>query len=182
MENKKYCLFLILIFVLFSTSCLSTTALSKSYGYTQFENYGNMYIKKDEFQDISFIRHGETFYSKPFYIYISKTENEKFLRSYFYYQGSNWIFFDKAYLINGKGDRLVISFNSWDKKETIHSAGNLSESIDVYLSNEQIEILRKVLTGINVRLRLSGEYSKEYKFSQNYIDALKQTLYMYDFL
>ena len=113
-------------------------------------------------------------------IYISE-EKTKTLRISFQYYGGGWIFFKTATLINSNGDKIAFTFKPFDKKNHVESSGNVSESIDQILSIKDgmniYELIKKNKNG--VKLRLSGEYYKDYEIDELEISGLESILKYY---
>lgn len=154
-------------------------------GYEQLNSeHQDVYISTDEFRQISFIRHKKFFHffseNDPFEIYVAKTENYKSIRVKYYYSGSDWIFFDRAILVNDEGKRFVQTINTYKKTTKVLYDGHVLEYIDIALSNNAIDNLKEVLSGTNVRIKFYGEYSKEYDFNKTYVNALREMLDIYE--
>jgi len=181
MENIYITVLLILGATIFC-SC-STLGSSIPSGYTQYgTETSNLYIRNDEFKNVSFIQHKyffNIFIDHPISVYIAKTQSAKLLRAVFSYDGSDWIFFENAIIINNSGERLARTFKSYDKNTDVGSGGHVYESIDIVLTDAEVSQLMKLLEAGNVKIRLSGKYYKEYSLNEDYINALMEILRLY---
>lgn len=142
---------------------------------------------KKKFDDVS----GITWYENSLFthyndinstsIYIGKNETSIWLRTRMSYAGSDWIFFEKAYL-SYDGNTQEIYFNKYKEKETDNSGGKVWEWIDVSVNTDLLSFLRKMIDGKSVKMRLSGKYTKTKNLSAREIQALKDVLLAYDVL
>lgn len=138
------------------------------------------YVRYDEFKNISFIRHKYFFgtfaypNTEPIEIYEVKNSN---LRLVFEYIGWDWIFFQKATLINSSGKKIEFNFKSYNKTTDVISGDTVYESIDLYLSDSKAKALLILLsTPGNKKIRLSGKYQEDYILDKNRIIALKEII------
>jgi len=152
--------------------------------YTQISENSNIYEYYDEFKNVRFYHYKYFFPSSnpislikysPIEVYLVKEPEKKYLRIIFRYRGSEWIFFEKAYLVNSEGDRLIFSFKQYNKTTEVISGVEVREEIDKVLPvNKAKELLS--LIGNNkgeIKLRLSGrKYYKEYILTEKQINGL----------
>jgi hypothetical protein len=159
---------------------VSCSTLNIPSGYTQYNaDTSNIFIRNDEFKNVSFIQHKyffNIFLDQPLIIYIAKNQNTKFVRAKFSYDGSDWIFFEDAIIVNSNGERMSWTFKSYEKNTDIGSGGHVYENIDIVLSADEVSKLIKLIGGNNVKIRLSGKYYKEYSLDADYINALREIL------
>jgi hypothetical protein len=137
---------------------------------TNNEEY--LYKKYDQFQDVSFVRHYEffgLFGSLPIEIY---DVNKRILRIVFTYWGNDWIFFDKAIIINSNGGRKIFSIEYFNKKTNIDGSF-VTETIDMYLPSKDTDDILAIISrpGL-IKIRLTGEYSRDYELSPEKVKAL----------
>lgn len=142
---------LLFIIALSFTSCLSTKKVT-----------GSIYKTEDKFQQCSFYRNKNIFYkNKNFDVYIVEG-SETFPRATFYYSGKDWIFFDKAIILNKQGMTIEFTCDTWNKDTEVVSSKQVTEYADIVISKDEAEKLKQVLNGGFVRLRLQGKRSKTY--------------------
>jgi hypothetical protein len=160
--------------IIILTTLLFVSCASIPSGYMPVSQNENetIYQRYDEFQQVSFIQHRQFFKSNPIGIYIVKA-NKPYTRITFDYKGENWIFFKRAVLINSEGVVFKLDVKRYDKKTDV-SSPYVYESYDKFLPKAKLLELRKVVTGENVRLRLSGERVKEYNIKPVQLSALRQ--------
>ncbi len=134
---------------------------------------------------------GITWYKNPYFthynnrnltsLYIGLNENNIWLRLKMSYAGEDWIFFENAYL-SYDGNTLKIPFDEYSEKKTEIGMGNVWEWIDITVSDNTEDFLRKMLDGKVKKMRLSGKYTKTRNLSSNEIRAIKDILLAYDVL
>lgn len=141
---------------------------------------------KKKFDDVS----GITWYSNPYFthynnsnlcsLYIGRQENSVWLRLKMSYYGDSWIFFDSAYL-SYDGNTYNISFNEYEDKKS-DSDTETWEWIDVSVNEALLQFLQNAVKSGNIKMRLSGKYTKTRNLSRNEINGLKDVLLAYDVL
>lgn len=114
-------------------------------------------------------------------LYIGKKgANNPYLRLKMSYYGESWIFFKQAYL-SYDGNTIEIPFDEFREKETENNT-KVWEWIDVAVSPELLNFLKKAVDGKTIKMRLSGKYTKDHTLTQTEIKALKDVLLGYDVL
>jgi len=97
------------------------------------------------------------------------------------YTGSDWIFFEKAYL-SYEGNTLPILFDKYGEKESDNGYEGVWEWIDVRLDDSDVEWLRKFAQSKDAKMRLTGKYTKDRKLTsqerQGIIDVLNGYQYL----
>ena len=141
---------------------------------------------KKEYDDVS----GITWYYNPYYVhylsknlvslYIGQKGNDVWLRLKMTYHGDNWIFFKNAYL-SYDGNTYDIYFDEYQDKETEVGSG-VSEWIDVSVSGSTLDFLKQMVNGKNIKMRLSGKYTRTRDLSTNEIKGIRDVLLAYDVL
>lgn len=98
------------------------------------------------------------------------------------YTGSDWIFFDSAYL-SYDGKTLEIPFDKYREYESESGyGGRVWEWIQVRVDSSMLQFLRKMVEGKEVKMRLSGKYTETRALTNEEINAFKQVLAGYDLL
>lgn len=115
-------------------------------------------------------------------IYIGKEKGKlPFLRLEMSYTGSDWIFFENAYL-SYEGNTLPILFDKYGEKESDNGYEGVWEWIDVRLDDSDVEWLRKFAQSKDAKMRLTGKYTKDRKLTsqerQGIIDVLNGYQYL----
>lgn len=142
---------LLLVICLSFTSCLSTKKVS-----------GSIYKTRDKFQQCNFYRNRNPFYkNKSFDIYVVESTTN-YVRLVFNYKGRDWLFFEKAIILNKKEQTISFTFNSWEKTTDVISAKEVRENADIVITRDEVSKLKDVLEGGFVRLRLQGKGTKTY--------------------
>lgn len=142
---------LLLVICLSFTSCLSTKKVS-----------GSIYKTRDKFQQCNFYRNRNPFYkNKSFDIYVVESTTN-YVRLIFNYKGKDWLFFEKAIILNKQEQTISFTFNSWEKTTDVISAKEVRESADIVITRDEVSRLKDVLEGGFVRLRLQGKGTKTY--------------------
>ena len=99
----------------------------------------------------------------------------------FYYIGSDWISFEKAILIDSKGNKFQRTF---DYFKIIHKIQGsiVTERIDLPLGKGEslMDDIEKVFLDDNIRLRLTGGYYEDYDLEVERVKALKEVLWLYN--
>lgn len=137
-------------------------------------------IKKDEFSSYSYI---ETNKFKHYVnknlisIYLSQDEYEctPFLK--LSYTGYDWLFFEDVVLKSGD-DILDVPFNPYKDKETDRGSV-VWEWLNMRASTDVIDFLENASNKGDLRIRLSGKYSKDRTVSKKEISALKDMIQLY---
>ena len=143
---------------------------------------------KKKYDDIT----GRTWYSNPYFthynntnlasIYIGTEKGKKpWLRLEMSYYGEDWIFFEKAYL-SYDGNTKEIYFNEYRDKKTENSGGHVWEWVDVSADDSMIRFLNEMVKGKDVKMRLSGKYTKTRNLTTKEINGIKDVLLAYDVL
>ena len=142
---------------------------------------------KKNYDDVS----GITWYYNPYFthyndinsmsLYIGQKQNDIWLRLRMSYEGDDWIFFEKAY-ISYEGNTIEIPFDRYRDKESDNSGGSVWEWIDVPVSDAMLKFLTDASKSNDIKMRLSGKYTKTRNLSYNERQALKDMLLAYDVL
>lgn len=141
---------------------------------------------KKKFDDVS----GVTWYTNPYFthynnrnlcsLYIGQQGNQVWLCLKMSYYGDSWIFFDSAYL-SYEGNTYKIPFNEYEDKKS-DSDTETWEWITVVVNNDLLQFLQKAIKSDNIKMRLSGKYTKTRDLSKNEKQGLKDVLLAYDVL
>ncbi len=133
---------------------------------------------------------GITWYHQPFFthyynrwltsIYIGQKPSNVWLRLRMSYNGSDWIFFEKAYL-SYDGVTQEIVFDKYDDKDTDSDSG-IWEWIDVTPDKTTIAFLRDFCKSPNAKMRFKGKYTKDRKLTYNERKGIEMVLAGYDVL
>lgn len=115
-------------------------------------------------------------------IYIGKEKGTMpFLRLQMSYTGSDWIFFEKAYL-SFDGNTKQIFFDNYREKKSDNGYDGVWEWIDVSLEDSDIEWMKKFAESKNAKMRLTGKYTKDRNLTpqerQGIIDVLNGYQYL----
>ena len=140
-----------------------------------------IYKRQGDFDDNSFYRHKSFFRFSPLELYIGEGETT-YARLVFKYGGVDWIFFNKAVLINSKGVKMNFMFESYNRDTQVISGGGVVESYDVALSSSRFSKLSDLLKDNSepIRIKLSGkQYYKEYTLTSTQVLALNQMINKY---
>lgn len=143
---------------------------------------------KKKYDDIT----GRTWYYNPYFthynnsnlvsIYIGTEKGTKpWLRLEMSYYGEDWIFFEKAYL-SYDGNTKEIYFDEYRNKKTDNSGGYVWEWIDVGVDDTMLQFLAAMVKGKDVKMRLSGKYTKTRNLTTKEINGIKDVLLAYDVL
>ena len=181
---KKHSLSILALMVILLTCSYNTLfaiSIYRASGYKpREETEGKFFDRYDEFQQITWIRH--QFYdiegATLFELYIGESKGNHWLRGVFDYAGSDWIFFDSAIIIDTKGNRISINTPTYDKKTKVLK-GKVTETYDFLVSDSDAVKLRTILDDNTVRLRFSGDVTKDYNFKQERIVALREIINYY---
>lgn len=141
---------------------------------------------RKKYDDVS----GTTWYYNPYFthynnsnltsIYIGQKEGRIWLRLVMSYYGDDWIFFENAYL-SYDGKTKDIYFDKYNDKET-ESDSSVWEWLDISVNNDILSFLRQMVNGNNIKMRLSGKYTKTRNLTTKEINGLKDVLLGYDVL
>lgn len=141
---------------------------------------------RKEYDDVS----GITWYYNPYFvhynnsnhasIYIGQKDGNVWLRLVMSYTGEDWIFFEKAYL-SYDGKTKQIYFDKYEDKETDNDT-RVWEWIDVSVDSSLLSFLKEMVNGKEVKMRLSGKYTKTRNLSSSEIKGFKDVLLGYDVL
>ena len=141
---------------------------------------------KKNYDDVS----GITWYSNPYFthytnknltsVYIGKDKSSTWLILRMSYYGDDWIFFKNAYL-SYDGNTKEIFFDEYRNKKTENDS-SVWEWIDVSVSSDIEAFLREMIKSKNVKMRLSGKYSRTRNLSTNEIKGISDVLLAYDVL
>lgn len=141
---------------------------------------------KKKYDDID----GITWYENPYFthynnanltsIYIGQNSYNVWLRLKMSYYGDSWIFFDDVYL-SYDGNTLNIPFDEYKEKKTENNSSTW-EWIDVGVDHYMLSFIRQMVNGKDVKMRLSGKYTKTRNLSTKEIKAIKDILLAYDVL
>lgn len=142
---------------------------------------------RKKYDDVS----GVTWYSNPYFthyndynltsIYLGKNGSSVWIRLKMSYAGEDWIFFENAYL-SYDGNTKEVYFNEYEDKKSDNSGEAVWEWVDVSVDNDLLLFLREMPEGKNVKMRLSGKYTKTRRLSINEIKGIKDVLLAYDVL
>lgn len=142
---------------------------------------------KKNYDDVS----GIIWYENPYFvhynnvnktsIYLGVSGNTLFMRLKMSYSGSDWIFFEHAYL-SYDGKTLEIPFDRYSDRKDDNSGGEVWEWIDVKASISIRVFLRELVASQQPKMRLSGKYSKTRNLSSSEIKAIKDVLAGFDIL
>lgn len=113
-------------------------------------------------------------------IYFGNNENDIWLRLKMSYTGDDWIFFERAFLSFDE-NTIEVFFDEYNDKETQVSPG-VSEWIDVVVTNQMLEYLRKFTQSPNAKMRLSGKYTKTRNLTSNERKGIIEVINGYDAL
>lgn len=177
MKSQLVSVFLVLV-VSMVTGCVSIAP----HGYSKLENQDNenLWVNYDNFNNLTTVRHKYHFRmlaNDPIELLVVSNESSNRLYAEFKYSGSNWIFFDKAILIDGDNNNVRFSVRRSNKINSVEYGGRVHERASVMLTGNSIETLSKILSSSdNIQVRLSGKYTKDYQLHPNHIQALREVL------
>lgn len=200
--KKIYLLFITLGFAfgLYSqTSQFSTLDISNSeFIRIQGDTLPQMAFIYDEFEQISYFKHVMQIYKESkskllgvditdkVFLSVDVLDNGQiFLNINFHYAGDDWLNLRSATLI-GNDEKISWTFNVLEmKKEIIKdkilNKLTVSETISIMLEENQIAILKSLLTGDEVKLRLAGEaINKDEKLIKLLSDSMLETIEFYE--
>lgn len=141
---------------------------------------------KSNFDDVT----GTTWYYNPYFthynnrnlcsLYIGKKGHQVWLCLKMSYYGDSWIFFEHAYL-SYNGNTYNIPFNEYEDKES-DSDTKTWEWITILVNDDLLKFLQMAIKSDNIKMRLSGKYTKTRNLSENEKQGLKDVLLAYDVL
>lgn len=141
---------------------------------------------RKNYDDINHI----TWYKNPYFnhyantnytsIYIGQSKSSVWLRLIMSYEGTDWIFFESAYL-SYDGNTYIIPFDKYEDKKTENDS-RVWEWIDITVSDDLLAFLTKMVNGKSVKMRLSGKYTHTRNLTSTEIKAIKDVLLAYDVL
>lgn len=141
---------------------------------------------RKKYDDVS----GITWYYNPYFvhynnsnhasIYMGQKDGDVWLRLVMSYTGDDWIFFENAYL-SYDGNTKQIYFDEYRDKETDNDT-RVWEWIDVSVDSSLLSFLKEMVNGKEVKMRLSGKYTKTRNLSSSEIKGFKDVLLGYDVL
>lgn len=133
---------------------------------------------------------GITWYNQPYFthstrsnrtsVYIGESSSNTWLCLRMSYNGSDWIFFKNAYLsYDGNTKEIVFNENA-DKKNDNYT--DVWEWIDITIEDDLILFLRKLIHGKDIKMRLSGKYTKTRNLTTAEVNGIKDIISGYDIL
>lgn len=140
--------------------------------------------ERDDVQNI-------TWYYNPYFthyadrnlvsVYMGQTPSNIWLRIKMSYTGSDWIFFEKAYL-SYDGRTREFPFEKYKDKESDNAGGYVWEWIDLSVSDDDLAFLKNMVNGTSVKMQLTGKYTKTRTVSAKEIKAIKEMIMAYEVL
>lgn len=113
-------------------------------------------------------------------VYIGRGEYSVWLRLKMSYTGSDWIFFDSAYL-SYSGYTQKVEFNEYEDKKTEIGNARVWEWIDIKVEDEDLlKALRNIPRVQDAQMRLSGKYSKTRTITKKECDGIRDVIQAYD--
>lgn len=135
-------------------------------------------VKEDEFTGTVWIYSNK--YGPNLYPYIGIKDNVMFLRLLVTHSARDWIFMDTAVLLVSN-EKFEIALPEPDRKVT--SGAYVRERSDLLLNEETIEILRLIAEQeSDVKMRLKGRYSSDYKLKKRDRQKIAHLLELYDII
>lgn len=135
-------------------------------------------MRYDEFKQITWY-HLYGFIPYRMYLYIAQRDNEQWLRLHLEHSGSDWLFFDEAYISqDGVISKITFDKNS-DKKNDV-SGGRVTEAIDIKITEELLSNLRLLNLAKEVKIRMSGKRSRTITLTKAEINAINTMILAYD--
>ena len=141
---------------------------------------------KKKYDDVSDI----TWYHNPYFthytnsnhtsIYMGKKGTSAWLRLKMSYYGDDWIFFEQAFL-SYDGNTQEIPFDKYQDKKSDNDSETW-EWIDITVDDNLLSFLQDMVKGKNIKMRLSGKYTKTRNLSTTEINGIKDVLLAYDVL
>lgn len=140
--------------------------------YLSFKDNAKTKLEKeyDKFRDITFYKTSETFRffkNSYFTTYLASTDEEDFLHLIFHYAGDDYIFMNEA-IVLVDGESYTIPLQNV-KREYLSYFDFRYEHADVTATDIEYDILKKIINGKDVEIRLHGEYYKDF-----YVDLITQ--------
>ena len=146
-----------------------------------FSILDNLSQKYDEFQNITWVTNKRVENNISVY---GGFQGKTYTKPMFYrlvvsYSGKDWIFFEKMIVITDSG-RYVIDFPKLEQKTDV-GYGYVFETYDVFLDNENKEIVRAMVNSDNVKIRLEGrENVYDFTLTKNDKAGLKKMIDLMD--
>lgn len=142
---------------------------------------------KMKYDDVS----GTTWYHNPYFthyvsdnrtsLYIGKNGQSLWLRLKMSYGGSDWIFFDRAFL-SYDGNTKEIVFDKYKEQNSDNDGGDVWEWIDVAVDESTLVFLRNLANSKTAKMRLTGKYSETRTLSSSEMNGIRDILLAYDVL
>lgn len=153
--------------------------------YKQYKDNAKKKLKKtyDKMRDISFYEP----YSKPQYAtsgkyfsaYIGSTDASEAFRLVFNYAGDDWLFIDNARLLVD-GERYTVPLSNIQREYVSYYSG-LYEHADFVASDDEIEMVKKIINSKETIVRLNGEkYYSEFTLSDAAKKGIGEALEAYE--
>lgn len=93
------------------------------------------------------------------FTYVGESDGLVWMNAQFKYRGSDWIFFDKIYLLID-GEKIEIPFSQDDKSDDVTYGGGVSEKVNIQADDELMDIFKKVQLSQNTKLFFVGKNSQ----------------------
>ncbi len=118
-----------------------------------------------------------------FFIYVGLgTDRKPFLKLSIQYAADDWLFIDK-YIIKVDEKLYTISENSYGEIKTDNGNGGIWEWLSRDVGESELEIIKAVANGTNVKIRFEGKrYYKDKMITEEQKLALKNILSFYESL
>lgn len=184
MKNQKIKFAFIFLVSIILNSCGSIVYN----GYEPINNDKNaiIYKKQNEFNDYTYYRHKTfftTFSSSPLYLYVAESKENKYLRAEFRYDGSDWIFFDNATILNSEKVKMKFTFDSLNRKTNVKTSSiGVSEEFSIIINDSKAKELLNLLSSDvdgDIRIRLSGDGIKDYVLKKAHISSFIELIKFY---
>lgn len=157
---------------------LLTSCASMQHGYKPLDQFadGNIYGRHDAFTNVTFYRHREFLPGamkgvSPAEVYMVRTISGLKPRLRFSYAGPDWIFMQRAILINGNSSKIQYTFNDWDVKREVLPGGNVKETYETTFTNARAHELLQLFASGTPAIQLSGEKRAEFTFVNRHVRA-----------
>lgn len=133
-------------------------------------------IREDKFQQVTFIKPKQS--TNDFYPYLVIDKGIMYMRLVTNYSGNGWIFMEKAIILID-GEKFTYNLGNTDRE--VNSGGSVSESSDVVVDVQTMDILRKIANSKDlVEIRLTGDKYRDRTFSKKEILKIQNALNLYD--
>ena len=181
--KNPFLLFATLILLLTSCGSLKPN-LNKEYVAYQDLEYGTIYRRYDAFQDTYFYKHSglnKALGNKsPIGLYMFKGDDDSGLRLTMRYVSSDWLFVKYITVINSTGKKVTWYFKQSELDRKARN-GSVYETYDNLFPKNIYDILKEVLKGEGVQMRLYGDDGyREYKTPQDETRALIEMIDYYE--